>query len=189
MVNCSMFIYRIDVEQLCLYVGEKMKTKKMTEFSMFLAVSLVLSYLESLLPVIFFVPGLKIGLANILTLIILYRLNWKWTIFFMTLRVTLAGFLFSGVTGIIYSFFGGLFCILAMQIAKQCPFFSTLGVSVIGAVFHNLGQIVIAVCLLENIHVFYYFPVLCCFACVTGVLIGYLAYWLLKKYNQLFFKD
>lgn len=100
-----------------------MKTKKITELGLLLAVSLVLSYLETLLPVFIAVPGVKLGLANVITMLILYRFNAKNAFFFMTLRVVMAGFLFSGISGIIYSFVGGLFCIFIMSITKRFSFF------------------------------------------------------------------
>lgn len=166
-----------------------MSTKKITEFGLLLAVSLILSYLESLLPVMIAVPGVKLGLANVVTMLILYRSDIKITFFFMTLRVVIAGFLFSGISGIIYSFVGGIFCIAVMSLLKKCSLFSTLGVSMAGAVFHNLGQIVIAFLVMENAHIFYYFPVLCLTGTVSGFLIGYITHLLLKQYNKILSKD
>ena len=104
----------------------------------------------------------------------------------MTLRVVMAGFLFSGIVGILYSFAGGLLSILVMSLAKRFSFFSTFGVSILGAVFHNAGQIIIAVFVIENIHILYYFPVLCLSGIVSGFLTGYLSFLLFQKYNKFF---
>ena len=79
-----------------------MKTKQITQLGMLLSISLVLGYLESLLPVMAAVPGVKTGLANIVTMLVLYRYGGKQAFFIMLLRVTMAGFLYSGVTGIPY---------------------------------------------------------------------------------------
>lgn len=163
-----------------------MSTKRITEFGFLLSVSLVLAYLESLLPVMVAVPGVKLGLANIVILLVLYRNGFKNAFFLMSLRVVMAGFLFSGLAGILYSFAGGLLSILVMQLAKRCSFFSTIGVSVSGAIFHNAGQIIVAMLIMENTHILYYFPVLCVTGIVTGFLTGYLSYILFSQYNKLF---
>lgn len=166
-----------------------MNTKRITEFGLLLAISLVLAYFESLLPVMVAVPGVKLGLANIVTMLVLYRNGFKNAFFFMTLRVVMAGFLFSGVTGILYSFAGGMLSILAMSLAKRFSFFSAVGVSILGAVCHNAGQIIAALLVMENAHILYYFPVLCVSGTISGFLTGYLSYFLFQKYNQLFPED
>lgn len=166
-----------------------MKTKKITEMGLLLAVSLVLSYFETLLPVFIAVPGVKLGLANVITMLILYRFHAKAAFFFMTLRVVMTGFLFSGISGIIYSFVGGLFCILIMSLAKRFSFFSTLGVSMLGAIFHNLGQILVACVVMENSHILYYLPVLCLSGILAGVIIGYITKLILEKFSEILPKD
>lgn len=163
-----------------------MSTKRITEFGLLLAISLVFAYLESLLPVMVAVPGVKLGLANVVTMLVLYRNGFKNAFFFMSLRVMMAGFLFSGIAGIVYSFAGGLLSIVVMQTAKRFSFFSTIGVSMLGAVFHNAGQIITAMLVMENAHILYYFPVLCATGVVTGFLTGYLSYILFSKYNKFF---
>lgn len=162
-----------------------MKTKQITECGLLLALSLILSYLESLLPVMIAVPGVKLGLANIITMLLLYRFGGKTAFFFMTLKVILAGLLFSGVAGIIYSFAGGMCCIILMSIAKKCPFFSTLGVSMIGAMAHNAGQLVIALFVMENANILYYLPVLAVTGMITGMMIGYLSSLIYKQYMKI----
>lgn len=164
-------------------------TKRITEFGLLLAVSLVLAYLESLLPVMIMVPGVKLGLANIVIMLVLYRSGYKNAFLLMSLRVAMAGILFSGIAGILYSFSGGLLSIIVMQIAKRCPFFSAIGVSMLGAVFHNVGQIVMALLVMENARILYYFPVLCFTGVVSGFLTGYLSYILFSQYNKIFPKD
>lgn len=166
-----------------------MKTVRITELGMLLAISLVLAYLESLLPVMIAVPGVKIGLANIITMLLLYNRKLSATFFFMTVRVVLAGFLFSGVSGILYSFVGGVCCIGIMSILKRLSIFSVMGVSMAGAVFHNIGQIMVAVLIMENVHIVYYLPVLCVSGTVSGLLIGYVTYFLIKHYSGMIFRD
>lgn len=166
-----------------------MNTKKITESGLLLAVSLVLAYFESLLPVMIAVPGVKLGLANIITMLVLYQSGAKQAFILMTVRVVMAGFLFSGVMGILYSFAGGVLCILAMYIVKKSPYFSVLGVSMTGAVFHNLGQLIIAFILMENAHILYYFPVLGVAALLSGFAIGYISEILIKRFQKMFPKD
>lgn len=162
-----------------------MKTVRITELGMLLALALVFSYFESLIPVFIAVPGVKIGLANIITILLLYRTNWKCVMMFMTVRVVLAGFLFSGVSGIVYSFVGGLSCIIIMSILKHFPHFSLVGVSITGAIFHNIGQIIVAVFVMENVHILYYLLVLCISGAISGLLVGYLAFLLLKRFHKM----
>ncbi len=161
-----------------------MNTGKIAKTGMLLAISLVLSYLEMLLPVTIAVPGVKIGLANIITMFLLYRTDFKSTFMFVCVRVVLAGILFSGVSGIIYSLAGGMACVLVMSVLKRFSFFSVLGVSVAGAIAHNVGQIVVAVIVMENIHIAYYLPVLCISGVISGLLVGYLAFVIMKRYRD-----
>ena len=158
-----------------------MKTIRITEFGMLIALALVLSYFESLIPVFIAVPGVRLGLANIITILLLYRTDWKSTLVFMFVRVLLSGILFSGVSGIVYSLAGGVCCILIMNLLKRFRHFSVLGVSMAGAIFHNAGQIVVAILVMENVHILYYLPVLCVSGTVSGLLVGYIAYILLKR--------
>ncbi len=161
-----------------------MNTGKIAKTGMLLAISLVLSYLEMLLPVTIAVPGVKIGLANIITMFLLYRTDFKSTFMFVCVRVVLAGILFSGISGIIYSLAGGMACVLVMSVLKRFSFFSVLGVSVAGAIAHNVGQIVVAVIVMENIHIAYYLPVLCISGVISGLLVGYLAFVIMKRYRD-----
>lgn len=165
-----------------------MKTVRITELGMFLAIALVLSYVESLLPIMVAVPGVKIGLANIITMILLYHMNFRSTLLFMMVRVLLSGFLFSGLSSIFYSFAGGLLCIIIMSLLKRFPIFSVLGVSMAGAIFHNVGQLLVALFVVENIHILYYLPILCVSGAVSGLAVGYVTYLVLKRYNNMDWK-
>lgn len=161
-----------------------MKTKEITETGIMLAVALVLSYLESLVTASFAVPGVKLGLANVITMLLLYHYGARRVFVFMTVRVCLAGFLFSGVAGIVYSFAGGSLCIIGMELLRKNPHFSIMGVSMAGAVFHNIGQLVIAAFVMENTHVFYYFPILSLSGVLAGLVIGYMSALLILRIKQ-----
>lgn len=160
-----------------------MNTKKIAQYGLFLALALVLSYLETLLPFFVAVPGVKLGLANIVTILVLYQGGPKQALAFTLLRVLMAGVLFSGISGILYGLAGGCVSVFAMALAKRIPSFSILGVSMSGAVFHNLGQIVVACFVVETANLMYYFPILCISGLVTGVITGFLSF-LLMKYQK-----
>lgn len=163
-----------------------MKTKRITELGMLLAASLVLSYLETLLPILVAVPGVKLGLANIITILILYRTNTRNAFVFMIARVILAGVLFSGISGMIYSIVGGTCCVVVMSILKRCSIFSLLGVSMAGAIAHNIGQVMVAMIIMENTYLLYYALVLFVSGTISGLLVGYVATLVTKRYIRLF---
>lgn len=162
-----------------------MHTRKVTELGLLLAFSLVLSYIETLLPVFVAVPGVKIGLANVVTLLLLYREKKAVVFFFMVLRVFLTGFLFSGISGIIYGLAGGMFSMFVMCICQKCKCFSVFGVSIAGGIFHNAGQILVAALMMENVRIFYYFIVLLFTGAVSGLLVGYLSYLIFRQMNKI----
>ena len=156
-------------------------TTKLTIAAMLACLALIFSYIEFLIPIDFGMPGIKLGLANLLIIIALYGLQWKYALTINIARITLSGLLFSGVFGLVYSLAGGLLSFLVMVILKNTKKFSIVGVSMAGGVFHNLGQIIIAAQLVSNIKIFYYFPVLLFSGIATGIIIGFFAYYLAVK--------
>lgn len=146
--------------------------KKVAFLGMFTALGLVLGWLESLLPVVPFAPGIKIGLANITGLLILYRFGWKEAVCVNLLRVGLSGVLFGNLSIVIYSFAGAVLSLLAMVLLKRIDKFSVVGVSVIGGVMHNMGQLIVAAVLMENAVILYYLPILVVSGVIAGVLTG-----------------
>lgn len=157
------------------------RTSKLTIAAMLSCLALIFSYIEFLIPIDFGMPGIKLGLANLLIVIALYGLEWKYALTINIVRITLSGLLFSGVFGVIYSLSGGLLSFLVMVILKKSKKFSIVGVSMAGGVFHNLGQILMAAKLVSNIKIFYYFPVLLFSGMATGILIGFIAHYLAIK--------
>lgn len=162
-----------------------MSTKKIAELGILLGISIVLSYLESLLPVFIAVPGVKLGLANMVSLLVLYQYGGKSAFLLCGVRVFLTGFLFSGMAGIIYGLAGGMSSITVMLILKKISAFSMIGVSIAGAITHNLFQIIVACILMDSSAILYYFPVLVCSGILAGFAIGYLGYRVLKHYRNL----
>lgn len=137
-----------------------------------LSFALILSYVESLIPFYFGVPGVKLGLANLAVVIVLYWYGWKEAIMLNAVRVLLAGFLFGNLFMVMYSLAGAICSFLMMYLLKRSGRFSIMGVSMAGGIFHNVGQIGIAVFATKAVSVVYYLPVLMVAGIVTGFLVG-----------------
>jgi heptaprenyl diphosphate synthase len=147
----------------------------------FIALAMVLSYLESLIPVSAAVPGIKLGLANLVTIVSLKKLGIRPTIVISAGRIILSGFLFSNLTVIVYSLAGAALSIIVMVLVSRIRIFTVTGVSICGAVAHNLGQLIVAAVLLENVRVMYYIAVLGLSGAVFGALIGVLAGYIIRN--------
>lgn len=150
-------------------------------FGVFTALALIFSYVETLIPLQIGIPGVKLGLANLIIVVALYKLNIKEVYTLSVVRVLLAGFLFGNYFSIIYSLAGGLLSVSIMALLKKKGGFSIIGISVAGGVFHNLGQLVVAMIVVETYSVAYYFPVLLVAGLITGLLIGIIAREMLKR--------
>lgn len=146
-----------------------------------IALALVLSYLESLLPVFVAVPGIKIGLANIVTIFALRKLGFKTALTISVVRVVLAGVLFSGVITIAYGLAGAILSILAMTLSWKLLKLRILGGSVLGAVAHNFGQILMACFLFGTTSLMYYMAILLIVGTISGVLVGVAAGYIIKN--------
>ena len=163
-----------------------MKLKiKAAYFGVFTALALIFSYVETLIPIHIGIPGVKLGLANLIVVIALYRIGVRESYVLSVLRVILAGFLFGNLFAILYSLAGGLFSLTVMAFLKKTEKFSVLGVSMAGAVFHNIGQLIMAAIVLESLSITYYLPVLMISGIVTGLLIGIVANEMLKRVRSL----
>jgi heptaprenyl diphosphate synthase len=141
----------------------------------FIALAMILSYVESLIPVSAAVPGIKLGLANLVTIVSLKKLGIKPTIVISSGRIILSGFLFSNLTVIMYSLAGAALSIIVMVLVSHIRVFTVTGVSICGAIAHNLGQLIVAAIVLENVRIMYYIAVLGLSGAVFGALIGVLA--------------
>ena len=163
-----------------------MKLKvKAAYFGVFTALALIFSYVETLIPIHIGIPGVKLGLANLVVVIALYRIGVKEAYVLSIVRVILAGFLFGNLFAILYSLAGGLLSLTVMAFLKKTDKFSVLGVSMAGGVFHNIGQLIMATIVLESLSITYYLPVLMISGIVTGLLIGIVANEMLKRVRSL----
>ena len=158
-----------------------MKTKKVAYLGLLIALAFVFSYVEFLLPFHLGIPGAKLGLANLVIIVALYTLREKEAFVLSMLRIVLVGFTFGSMSGMLYSFAGGLLSFAAMLLAKRMKLLSATGVSVLGGIFHNIGQIILAMFVLETASLLSYLPVLLVVGCVSGVLIGLLGAMVLRR--------
>ncbi len=152
-----------------------MRTKKLTLFSLLLAAALVLGFFESLIPAFAVVPGGKIGLANIVTMTVFCLFSLPEALLFGTVRSLLTAVLYSGISAFFYSCAGSLLSVLAMWIFRKIlkNRISEIGLSVLGAVWFNIGQLAVAALVLGTVQIFRYFPALGIVAAVAGLLTGY----------------
>ena len=150
-------------------------TKKMVILSALVAVAMILSYIESLVPTFVAVPGVKMGLSNIATVFALYTLGWPYAIIVSLIRVLLSALLFGNAVSLIYSLSGAALALLVMILLKKFNLFSTVGVSVAGGVCHNAGQIIAACIVMENAAISLYILPLIISGTIAGVVIGTVA--------------
>lgn len=152
--------------------SSSVSTKKIAFLGLFVALAFVLSYIEFMLPLNIGIPGAKIGIANLAVMVTLYTIGEKNAIALSIIRVVLVGLTFGNVSMMIYSMAGAALSLAAMLIAKRTGKLSVSGVSVLGGVFHNVGQIIVAMLVLETQSLLYYLPFLIVIGTITGVVIG-----------------
>jgi len=157
-------------------LGDVMNTKKIVFLSIMLSIAIVVSIIESMIPV-FWVPGAKLGLANIITLVILYVYGEKDAFMVLLLRILLVGLLRGTflMPGFFLSLSGGLLAYIFMVSFKRMKVFSIVGVSVTGSLGHSLGQILMAIVLLSTPELIYYFPIIFFISIPTGIFTGYVS--------------
>lgn len=170
-------------------------TKKIAQLGFFLALTLILAYVESLIPFSFGIPGIKPGLPNLIVVLLLSgesvgpdnvcgsdtftdsisRFGAREALLINGLRIVLSGFLFSNLYTILYALAGALLSFIAMMVGRRMRCFSVIGVSVLGGVFHNIGQIIVAMLVVNTVYVGYYVPFLIVAGTVTGAILGLVA--------------
>ncbi len=161
------------------------KAKKVAFLGVLTSVALVLSYLESILPPIWAaVPGIKIGLPNVVIVFLLYRYGVKEAAIVSLIRVFIVALLFGNVMTLSYSVAGALLSIILMAICKKIKVFSVVGTSIVGGIAHNLGQIIVAIFLFDTVQIGYYMIVLAITGTITGVFIGLAGGLLLKRLDK-----
>lgn len=159
-----------------------MQTKqRFTRMALFVALAMIFSYLEFLLPLPVPFPGIKLGLANLAIVAPLYLWGLFPALAISLLRIALVGITFGSLATILYSLFGALLSLAVMAGLKKWNVFSVTGVSMAGGVCHNIGQLAAAALIVENIRLFYYLPVLLAAGALTGFAIGAVSAQVLKR--------
>ena len=156
---------------------KKTNIKRLCTLSLMIALAFAFSYLESLIPLNFGIPGIKLGIANLVVIVALYTMNAKDALFISIIRILLSGLAFSGPFAMIYSLIGGLLSFLVMFVAKKSNKLSPIGVSALGGTVHNFGQILVAAVVMR----IYYFPILMIVGLITGILNGIIADIIIKR--------
>lgn len=161
-----------------------MNLKKIVRLSMLISLSVVISIIESYIPIFNnIVPGLRLGLSNIIILFTLYKYSFKDSLYVSIVRVILVGLLRTGLFSVsfFFSLSGAIFSILFMYFAKKIKLLSVVGVSIIGSISHSIGQIIIAILILKNSNVIYYLPYLLILSIPTGIITGLITKKILNK--------
>ena len=162
-----------------------MKTKKVAFLGMCIALSMILSFVESQIPPLMAVPGVKMGLPNIVMVFMLYKIGAKETAIVSILRVFLVGLLFGSFVSTLYSLVGAALSLIGMILLKKTNLFAPVTVSVAGGILHNIGQIATACIVMETAQIAYYLPVLLISGTIAGILIGLTAAMILKRLDKM----
>lgn len=165
-----------------------MKAKRVAFLGVAVALAMVLSFLESRLTLL--IPiyggyGIKIGLANLVSLFLLYKLGWRSAVTVSLIRVLLTSLLFGNLQVMLFSLAGAILSLIGMILLKQTGLFATVTVSVAGGVLHNIGQIAVAVLWTQTEEIVFYLPILLITGTVAGVMIGIVSGLLLKRFESI----
>lgn len=155
-----------------------MKSKKtgawVATYGMLISLAFIFSYVEAIIPIPIPVPGVKLGLANLVAIVGLYTVGIGGTVAVSLIRIVLVGFTFGNASSMIYSLAGGALSLILMILVKKTGWFSQIGVSIVGGIGHNIGQLSIAALVVQTAGVFYYLPFLMVAGVVAGAVIGLL---------------
>lgn len=164
----------------------KQNIRRYSVLGLLTTVALVLSYVEAILPPIWSaVPGIKIGLPNIIIIFILYKTGLKDAVTVSAIRLFLVALLFGNAMTLAYSAAGAILSLSLMTLCKKLNLFSTVGVSIVGGVAHNLGQILVAMAIFETSQIGYYMLVLAVTGTVAGVFVGIVASIIIKRFEKI----
>lgn len=158
-----------------------MRASKISFLALSIALAMILSFVESQIPVFFAIPGIKAGLPNIVIVFLLYKAGEKEAVAVSLARVLLVGFLFGTGMSIVYSLAGAILSLGGMILLKKTDWFSVAAVSVAGGVLHNIGQIATACLVTQTAQLMYYLPVLMVSGVLAGVVIGIAGALMIKR--------
>ncbi len=162
-----------------------MNTKKITTIGILVALALILSFVESQIPAFAAIPGMKLGLTNIVVLVTLYSLGPGNAMFINIVRIVIVSILFGNGMSLAFSLTGGMLSTVVMILLKKTGKFSVVGVSAAGGLSHNIGQILVAVILMNTTAIAWYLPLLWISGCFSGILIGIIGGIVYKRIDSL----
>lgn len=158
-----------------------MRTDKVAKMGLLLALGMILSYMEVLFPIAPSMPGVKIGLANMLVVLLLYSYGWKYGVIYQLSRILLTAILFGNPFSCVYSLTGAALSMAVMMGLKKSDLLDMAGISMSGGIAHNIGQLTIAYFVVQNAAVGWYLPVLLITGALSGYVIGFISEILLKR--------
>ena len=161
-----------------------MKAKKVTFLGLSISLAMILSFVESQIPALVAIPGIKVGLPNIVMVFLLYRVGWKETVIVSIIRIILISMLFGNVQTMTFSIAGAALSLFGMILLKKLGWFSCIAVSITGGILHNVGQIIAACLWTSTAQIAFYLPVLLISGTVAGTLIGILAGMMVKRMER-----
>lgn len=165
----------------------KSAPRRVAFLGLFIALAMILSYVESLIPPLVAIQGVKIGLPNLVIMFMLYRIGSREAITVSLIRVVLVSLLFSSAMSMAYGLAGAALSLTGMMLLKKTNLFSCITVSVVGGVLHNIGQIAVAILITGTKQLVLYLPVLLISGVIAGVAIGICAGLLIKRFEKLRF--
>ncbi len=161
-----------------------MKAKRVTFLGLSIALAMILSFVEHQIPALVAIPGIKVGLPNIVMVFLLYRVGWKETVTVSIIRILLVSMLFGNAQTMTFSIAGAVLSLLGMILLKKLNWFSCITVSIAGGILHNIGQIIAAVFWTGTAQIAFYLPVLLISGTVAGTLIGILSGMMVKRMEK-----
>lgn len=164
-----------------------MKIRKIAFLGLSVTLAMILSFVESQIPVFTTIPGMKVGLPNLVMVFHLYRVGWKETVIVSLIRAFLVALLFGNLQSLIFSIAGAVLSLTGMILLKKTGLFSSIAVSVTGGVLHNVGQIIAACLWTGTVQIAYYLPALLVSGVCAGIAIGLIAGFLLKRLENVRF--
>lgn len=162
--------------------------KKIPLIGLFIALSMIFSYIEVLLPLNLGIPGIKLGLSNLVIIVSIYCIGKKEAFFILCFKIILAGLLFGSMSSILYSLSGGLLSYIVMALLEKLKAFTPTGVSVAGGVCHNIGQLIIAIFVLHTKQIIYYLPFLLLSGTMAGLIVGMIGALVIRRFSNIISK-
>ena len=161
-----------------------MKAKRVTFLGLSIALAMILSFVEHQIPALVSIPGIKVGLPNLVMVFLLYRIGWKETVIVSIIRILLVSMLFGTVQSLAFSLMGAFLSLTTMILLKKTGWFSCIPVSITGGIMHNVGQIIAACWIMATPEIVYYLPVLLVSGIVSGAIIGILSGMIVKRMER-----